>query len=43
MIIICHRVNTVHKLKKTNKEYGIEIDLRSFGNKIIIHHDPFLK
>ena len=43
MIIIRHRVNTVHKLIKTNKEYGIEVDLRSYKNEIIIHHDPFSK
>ena len=43
MIIICHRVNALHKLIKTNEEYGIEVDLRSLGNRIIIHHDPFSK
>ena len=43
MIIICHRVNAIHKLIKTNKEYGIEVDLRSLGNRIVIHHDPFSK
>ena len=43
MIIINHRVNTINKLKNTPKEYGVEVDLRSNGHDIIIHHDPFKK
>jgi len=41
MKIICHRVNTVETLKKVDKKYGAEVDIRSEGNKLIIHHDPF--
>ena len=43
MSIINHRVNTIKKLKNTPKEYGVEVDLRSNGHDIIIHHDPFKK
>ena len=42
MIIINHRCNTIGKLKKTPTKYGIEVDIRTFGNKIIVHHDPFI-
>ncbi len=41
MIIISHRVNTIDQLSKITKEYGIEIDLRTKNEKIIISHDPF--
>ena len=43
MIFIKHRVNSVADLKKTNAEFGVEIDLRSENNKIYLHHDPFKK
>jgi hypothetical protein len=38
---IAHRVNTIYELKKTPKEYGIEVDLRDFGDRLILQHDPF--
>jgi hypothetical protein len=41
MIIIKHRVNTIKELKSINKDYGIEIDLRSNKSDIYLHHDPF--
>ena len=43
MIIVKHRVNTIKDLKKTNKNFGIEIDLRSNQSDIYLHHDPFKK
>ena len=42
MIIIKHRVNTIEELIKTPNNLGVEIDLRSFKDKIIIHHEPFI-
>ncbi|MBI2145827.1 hypothetical protein HYU22_00625 [Candidatus Woesearchaeota archaeon] len=42
MLIIKHRVNTVEELKQTPPEFGVEIDLRPEGNRIILHHDPFV-
>ena len=41
MIIISHRVNTIDKLLNISEEYGIEIDLRTRNEEIIISHDPF--
>ena len=43
MIFIKHRVNSISDLKKTNTEFGVEIDLRSENNKIYLNHDPFKK
>lgn len=39
--LIAHRVNTIAQLKKLPENLGVEIDLRSRGSKIILHHDPF--
>jgi hypothetical protein len=41
MIFVSHRINTIKKLKKTPKFYGIEIDVRDYKKKIILSHDPF--
>jgi hypothetical protein len=41
LIIIKHRVNTINEIISTPYSYGVEIDLRTFGSEIIIHHDPF--
>ena len=38
MILIKHRVNKVKELKNTDKNLGIEIDLRSDGKNIFLHH-----
>ncbi len=43
MIFIKHRVNSISDLKKTNTDFGVEIDLRSEKNNIYLHHDPFKK
>ena len=39
--IYIHRVNTIDLMNSVPKSYGLEIDLRSEGDKIIIHHNPF--
>jgi hypothetical protein len=36
-----HRVNTVDALEKVPHAYGIEIDLRSDGDRVIVTHDPY--
>lgn len=41
MKIIAHRRNKVSELQATPEQYGIELDLRSQGRDVIIHHDPF--
>lgn len=43
MIIIKHRVNTVKELKETPEEFGVEVDIRTWGKDLILHHDPFVK
>ena len=42
MQLIAHRKNTIEELEATPKEYGIEMDIRSFGNRLVVHHDPFV-
>lgn len=41
MIVISHRRNTIAELKSTPKRLGIEVDIRSRGNDLIVHHDAF--
>lgn len=43
MIIIRHRVNTIKELEETPKEFGVEIDIRTWGNALTLHHEPFEK
>jgi hypothetical protein len=42
MKLIYHRCNTVAQLKSTNNKYGVEVDIRSEGDRLIMHHDPFV-
>jgi len=39
--IIIHRVNSLSHLKATPLCYGVEIDVRADGNRIILNHEPF--
>lgn len=41
MNIIAHRKNSVADLLATPTQYGVEVDIRSRGQELIIHHDPF--
>lgn len=43
MKFVIHRVNQISELKRIPKEYGCEIDVRTDGSKLILHHDPFAK
>ncbi|MCP1575851.1 hypothetical protein J2S30_004230 [Herbaspirillum rubrisubalbicans] len=43
MKLIAHRKNTVAELEATPIQYGIEVDIRSFGQRMVIHHDPFVE
>ena len=38
---ILHRVNTIELLKNTPLNFGVEVDIRSNAENLIIHHDPF--
>ncbi len=41
MHTILHRINTIALLDKTPSNFGVEIDIRSNGKSLILHHDPF--
>jgi hypothetical protein len=43
MQIILHRVNTQKSLREIPREFGVEVDVRSHRDKLILHHDPFQK
>lgn len=43
MHIIAHRRNTITDLQNTNSLYGVEVDIRSYGDELIIHHDPYIR
>ncbi len=43
MIFIKHRVNNSKELNYLDKDFGVEIDLRSRNNELYLHHDPFKK
>jgi hypothetical protein len=38
-----HRVNTLTQLEETPADQGIEFDLRSDGDDVLVTHDPFTK
>jgi hypothetical protein len=41
MQFIAHRVNAVAQLRQVPAEYGVELDLRDHGDRLILQHDPF--
>ncbi len=43
MKLIAHRRNTVTELQATPVEYGIEVDIRSIGSRLVLQHDPFVE
>jgi len=43
MKLIAHRRNTAAELQATPTQYGVEVDIRSWGDKLVIHHDPFVE
>lgn len=40
MELIHHRRNSLDDLVATDTKYGVELDIRSYGSELIIHHDP---
>ena len=42
MLFIAHRINTIEELKTIPYEYGVEIDIRDYGDKLILQHDPYV-
>jgi len=43
MVIIQHRCNTKQQLYELPSSLGVEVDIRSEGSKLIVHHDAFQK
>lgn len=43
MEIVAHRRNTRAELAATPTQFGIEVDIRSWGDDLVIHHDAFQK
>lgn len=40
---IAHRRNSIEQLVNTESCFGIEVDIRSYEDNLIINHDPFIK
>ena len=43
MELIVHRRNSLSELLASPTQYGVEVDIRSFGDKLVIHHDPLIE
>ena len=43
MEIIAHKINSIKSLRKLPSKYGSEVDLRTFGSRIVLSHDPYKK
>lgn len=41
MKYIAHRIHTIEELQTLSPEWGVEIDLRDRGERLILQHDPF--
>ena len=41
MEIIAHRINTIKQLKNLRTNFGVEVDIRTYNNELVIGHDPF--
>jgi hypothetical protein len=41
MRIIAHRRNLVSELQATPVDLGVEVDIRSDRDELVVHHDPF--
>lgn len=42
MIVVSHRRNHKNELTETPVSLGIEVDIRSQGSRLVIHHDPYV-
>jgi hypothetical protein len=41
VILVAHRRNTTADLEKTPADMGVEVDVRTSGNRLVVTHDPF--
>lgn len=42
MLYIAHRINTTRQLLEVPDQYGIEVDLRDLGDRLVLQHDPYV-
>jgi hypothetical protein len=42
MLYIAHRINRLRDLRNVPLEYGVEVDLRDSGDRIVLQHDPYI-
>lgn len=42
MKFFAHSINNLNDLEALDKEFGVEIDVRDYGGKLVIGHDPLL-
>lgn len=42
MKIVAHQINTLEKLKELPNTYGVEIDVRGYGERMLLNHDPIV-
>lgn len=40
MLIIIHRINKIDELKKIPLNYGVEVDIRGYGDRLFLSHEP---
>jgi hypothetical protein len=40
MILVAHRINTIEGLRSLDPKYGVEIDIRGYGDQLLLNHDP---
>jgi hypothetical protein len=41
MLRIIHRINTSKQLAGIPKEYGVEVDIRNIGSRLVLNHEPY--
>ena len=42
MLKIMHRVNAPAELAHIPQDQGVEIDVHAYGDRVVVHHDPFV-
>lgn len=39
-VIVAHRINTLEGVRSLDPKYGVEIDIRGYGDRLLLTHDP---
>ncbi len=42
MFFVRHRCNSIKEIQETSNKYGVEVDIRSYGERLILNHEPFV-